>query len=312
MTRDSDAPAAAVLFSIACIRNAKYSTPQPPSPDGSGGGDKSAPAEKAVGIVSVLKRNNVRILGTGTKAMVFAHGYGCDQNVWRFITPAFSSQYRIVLFDHVGAGQSDLAQFSPARYNSLQAYAGDLLDILAELDIEQAVYIGHSVSAMIGILAAIRAPERFERLVLVGPSPCYINDGDYIGGFTREDIDELLGVLSANYLGWSSSMAPVIMNQPDQPELAEDLYNSFCRTDPEIAKQFARVTFLGDNRADLPLLTQPSLILQCADDAIAPEAVGDYMHRQMPASTLVQMKAAGHCPHMSAPRETIDAIRAFL
>jgi len=262
--------------------------------------------------VSVLKRNNVRILGDGPKTMVFAHGYGCDQNVWRFITPAFSAQYRIVLFDHVGAGNSDLTQYSAQQYSSLQAYASDLLDILDELGIEQAIYIGHSVSAMIGILAAICTPERFDRLVLVGPSPCYINDGDYTGGFTRADIDELLEVLSANYLGWSSSMAPVIMNQPDQPELADELYNSFCRTDPEIARQFARVTFLGDNRADLPLLTRPSLILQCSDDAIAPVVVGDYMHRQMPQSTLIRMEAAGHCPHMSAPQETIAAIRAFV
>jgi len=269
-------------------------------------------AEKAVEIVSVLKRNNVSILGSGPKTMVFAHGYGCDQNVWRFITPAFASQYRIVLFDHVGAGNSDLAQYSAQHYDSLQAYATDVLEILEELGIGQAIYVGHSVSAMIGILAAIRAPERFERLVLVGPSPCYINDGDYTGGFTRADIDELLDVLSANYLGWSSSMAPVIMNQPDQPELANELYNSLCRTDPEIARQFARVTFLGDNRADLPLLTRPSLILQCSDDAIAPVVVGDYMHRQMPHSTLVRMQAAGHCPHMSAPAETIAAIRAFV
>ena len=262
--------------------------------------------------MSVLKRNNVSILGAGPKTMVFAHGYGCDQNVWRFITPAFAAQYRIVLFDHVGAGNSDLGQYSSQRYSSLQAYASDLLDILEELGIDQAIYIGHSVSAMIGVLAAIRAPRRFERLVLVGPSPCYIDDGDYTGGFTRADIDELLEVLSANYLGWSSSMAPVIMNQSGQPELADELYNSFCRTDPEIAKQFARVTFLGDNRADLPLLTRPSLILQCSDDAIAPVVVGDYMHRQMPQSTLVRMQAAGHCPHMSAPQETIDAIRSFL
>jgi len=263
-------------------------------------------------MVSVLKRNNVSIIGNGPKTMVFAHGYGCDQNVWRFVTPAFSAQYRVVLFDHVGAGGSDLAQYTPAKYNSLQSYANDLLDILEELDIRQAVYVGHSVSAMIGVLAAIRAPERFDRLVLVGPSPCYINDGDYAGGFTRADIDELLDVLSANYLGWSSSMAPVIMNQPDQPELADELYNSFCRTDPDIAKQFARVTFLSDNRADLPLLTRPSLILQCADDAIAPVAVGDYMHRQMRHSTLIKMQAVGHCPHMSVPQETIDAIRSFV
>jgi sigma-B regulation protein RsbQ len=283
----------------------------PHFPIGSNGGN-TASVEKAVEIVSVLKRNNVSITGNGPKTMVFAHGYGCDQNVWRFITPAFSSQYRIVLFDHVGAGNSDLAQHNAQRYGSLQGYAADLLGILDELDIKQAIYVGHSVSAMIGILAAIRAPERFDRLVLVGPSPCYINDGDYIGGFTRADIDELLEVLSANYLGWSSSMAPVIMNQPDQPELADELYNSFCRTNPEIAKQFARVTFLGDNRADLPHLTRPSLILQCSDDAIAPVVVGDYTHGRMPNSTLVRMQAAGHCPHMSAPEETIAAIRAFV
>lgn len=262
--------------------------------------------------MSVRVKNNVRVFGEGQKTMIFAHGYGCDQNVWRYLTPAFSEQYQIVLFDHVGAGDSDLSAYSPEKYSSLHAYAHDVLAILDDLGVEQAVYVGHSVSSMIGILAAIKAPARFEKLVLIGPSPCYINDDHYHGGFEREDIDELLTLLSTNYLGWSSSMAPVIMNQPDRPELANELFNSLCRTDPAIARAFAKVTFLSDNRADLPLLTRPALIMQCAEDAIAPESVGSYMHGRMPGSTLLRIESPGHCPHLSAPADTIAAIRSFL
>jgi sigma-B regulation protein RsbQ len=260
-----------------------------------------------------VRRNNVVLRGREDgPPMVFAHGFGCDQNMWRYVWPAFADESRIVLFDHVGAGGSDVRAYDPQRYSSLQGYAADVLDICHELELSDLVFVGHSVSAMIGVLAAIAEPGPFARLVLVGPSPRYINDGDYVGGFAREDIDGLLQSLASNYLGWSSTMAPVIMGNPDRPELGEELTNSFCRADPEIAAQFARVTFLSDNRADLARVSTPSLVLQCSDDTIAPQAVGEYVHRHLADSRLVQLQAAGHCPNLSAPDETIAAIRAFL
>ncbi|HEX2552273.1 MAG TPA: alpha/beta hydrolase [Microvirga sp.] len=263
-------------------------------------------------MVSVLQRNNVKIMGQGRQPMLFAHGYGCDQNMWRFITPAFADSYRIVLFDHVGHGRSDPSTFDRARYGTLQGYAEDVLAICRELDLEDVIFVGHSVSAMIGVLAALQEPRRFSRLVLIGPSPCYINVDDYVGGFKREDIEGLLDFLDSNHLGWSSTMAPVIMGNADRPELGEELANSFCRTDPEIAKHFARVTFLSDNRSDLPKLAVPALILQCSQDAIAPEQVGRFVHESLPGSRFVQMRATGHCPNLSAPEETIHAIQDFL
>jgi sigma-B regulation protein RsbQ len=244
--------------------------------------------------------------------MVFAHGYGCDQHMWRLVAPAFADDYRIVLFDHVGSGKSDLSAYDRAKYSSLRGYADDLLEICEELGVEDGVFVGHSVSAVIGVLAAIERPWIFGRLVLIGPSPRYVDDDGYVGGFSREDIDGLLEFQESNYLGWASSLAPAIMGNPDRPELTEELTNSFCRTDPEIAKQFAAVTFLSDNRADLPKLRVPALILQCSEDAIAPRPVGEYVHRTLPESQLVVMQATGHCPHLSAPEETIAAMKAFL
>ncbi|MBG0817133.1 alpha/beta hydrolase [Planomonospora sp. ID82291] len=263
--------------------------------------------------MDVIARNNVHISGnpSGTP-MIFAHGFGCDQNMWRFVAPAFEEDHRVVLFDHVGYGGSDLAGFSAERHSTLDGYARDLLEICRELDLERAVFVGHSVAAMIGVLAEIEEPERFERLVLVGPSPRYIDDADYVGGFSRADIDELLESLDGNYLGWSGAMAPVIMGNPDRPELGEELTNSFCRTDPAIARQFARATFLSDNRADLPRVRARTLVLQCSADVIAPTQVGEYVHRMIPGSELVLMEATGHCPNLSAPEETVAAIRAFL
>jgi sigma-B regulation protein RsbQ len=262
--------------------------------------------------MSVIKRNNVHTLGAGQPPIVFAHGFGCDQNMWRLVVPAFTAAHRVVLFDHVGAGQSDTSAYDRRKYASLQGYADDVLEICRELQLTGVVFVGHSVSAMIGVLAARKEPDRFKALVLVGPSPRYINDAGYVGGFTRQDIDGLLDSLDSNYLGWSSAMAPAIMGNADRPELGIELTNSFCRTDPEIAAHFARVTFLSDNRQDLPHVATPTLILQCSDDVIAPFAVGDYVHRQIPASQLVVMSATGHCPNLSAPDETIAAIRTFL
>lgn len=261
---------------------------------------------------SVWQRNNVKIKGKGSTPMLFAHGFGCDQSMWRLVTPAFAPDYKLVLFDHVGFGNSDLQAFSPGKYNALQAYADDILEICAELDLNQVVFVGHSVSAMIGVLAAIKEPARFSKLILVGPSPRYINDENYVGGFNTEDITGLLDFLDQNYLGWSSTMAPVIMGNPERPELSQELTNSFCRTDPAIAKNFARLTFLADNRADLPKVNTPTLVLQCSEDIIAPATVGTYVHHQMPNSHLIVMNATGHCPNLSHPEETIAAIKSFL
>jgi len=259
-----------------------------------------------------IKRNNVKVLGRGTRTLLMAHGYGCDQNMWRLITPAFQDEYRVVLFDHVGAGHSDATAYSRTRHGTLRGYAQDVLEICRELDLRDAIFVGHSVSAMIGVLAAIEEPSRFEKLILIGPSPCYLNEGDYVGGFSRDDIEGLLESLDSNYLGWSSAMAPAIMGNPERPELGEELTNSFCRTDPEIARHFARVTFLSDNRADLPRLRTPSLILQCSQDVLAPLAVGEYLHRALADSQLRVLNATGHCPHLSAPEETIAAMKAYL
>jgi sigma-B regulation protein RsbQ len=263
--------------------------------------------------MSVLARNHVFQHGQSDgQPMLFAHGFGCDQNMWRYVWPRFEDRYRVVLFDHVGAGGSDLSAYDPARYSSLQGYAEDVLEICRELDLREVVFVGHSVSAMIGVLAAAAEPERFARLVLIGPSPRYIDDDGYVGGFSREDIEGLLDSMDSNYLGWSSQMAPVIMGNGDRPELGEELTNSFCRTDPEIARSFARVTFLSDNRADLAGIDVPTLVLQCTDDVIAPEAVGNYVHEHVPGSTLTHLEATGHCPNLSAPEETVAAIEAFL
>lgn len=262
--------------------------------------------------MTASQRNNVNVAGSGSAAMIFAHGFGCDQNMWRFVAPAFEEGYRTILFDHVGAGGSDLSAYDPEKYASLQGYADDVIELCRELDVKDAIFVGHSVSAMIGVLASKRAPELFDKLVLVGPSPRYINDENYVGGFSEAQINELLEFLDSNHMGWSQAMAPVIMGNPDRPELGDELTNSFCRTDPQIAKRFARTTFLSDNRADLSGVKPRSLILQCSEDVIAPQCVGEYVHRNLPNSKLVLMKASGHCPNLSAPEETVAAIKAFV
>ncbi|WP_459773487.1 alpha/beta fold hydrolase [Methylobacterium sp. CM6257] len=262
--------------------------------------------------LTILRRHNVTVTGSGARAMVFAHGFGCDQNMWRFVAPAFEMDFRVILFDHVGAGGSDLAAYDSEKYNSLNGYADDVVEICRELGVQHGVFVGHSVSAMIGILTTKAAPDLFDDLVLIGPSPRYIDDEGYIGGFSEVQIRELLEFLDSNHLGWSQAMAPVIMGNPDRPELGDELNNSFCRTDPEIAKQFARTTFLSDNRQDLEGVTTRSLVLQCSEDVIAPLAVGEYVHRKIANSQLVVMKATGHCPNLSAPEETIAAIRTFV
>lgn len=244
--------------------------------------------------------------------MVFVHGFGCNQQMWRLLAPDFAAAYRVVLLDLVGAGHSDLAAYNPVRYNSLAAHAEDVVEVLHALDLHDVVLVGHSVGASIAMLAAIAEPERVAQLVLVAPSPRYLNDVGYCGGFEPADVHELLADMSNNYLGWSGNITPVIMGHADRPELAAELNTSFCNTDPVIARHFARVTFLADNRADLSLVRTPSLILQCAHDALAPLAVGTYMHRQLPGSKLVMLDTSGHCPHLSVPQATSAAIQQFL
>ena len=262
--------------------------------------------------MSLRERHHVTIAGDGPASMVFAHGFGCDQNMWRLMAPSYEARYRTIRYDLVGSGRSDLSAYDRNRYDTLQGHADDLVEVVREFADGPVVFVGHSVSAMIGLLDGIKAPDLFQSHVMLGPSPCYINDGDYVGGFSRADIDSLLETMEGNYLGWSSSMAPAIMGAPERPELAEELTNSFCRTDPEIAAHFARVTFLSDNRADLPKLRAPVLVLQSSDDIIAPCAVGEYMARVMPDATLRVIQNVGHCPHMSAPCESMDAMDEFL
>lgn len=244
--------------------------------------------------------------------MLLAHGFGCDQNSWQFMTDAFRKDYKLVLFDYVGAGKSDLAAYHSSRYGRLDGYAQDILEICDELKLKDVVFVGHSVSSMIGLLAAIEEPAIFDKLVFVGPSPRYLNDEGYHGGFERADLENLFEFMDSNYLGWSSTMAPAIMGNPDRPELGQFLTSSFCSTDPDIAREFARVTFFSDNRQDLKKLTVESLTLQCSDDIIAPLSVGTYMKENTPGTTFHQMEASGHCPHISHPGETTAAIKAFL
>jgi sigma-B regulation protein RsbQ len=260
----------------------------------------------------VLSRNNVRVFGSGTQPMLFAHGFGCDQNMWRFVAPAFADDYRIVLFDYVGSGKSDLGAYDAKKYASLEGYAEDVLDICHALELENVIFVGHSVSSMVGVLAARREPERFAHLILVGPSPRYINDPPYVGGFERADIEGLLETMEKNYIGWANFLAPAIMKNAERPELAAELTDSFCSTDPVIARRFAEATFFADNRDDLAHVRVPSLILQCTDDMIAPNTVGEYLHRELSGSTLRVMKATGHCPHMSHPQETIQLMQEYL
>ena len=264
-------------------------------------------------VVDVLVRNHVAVSGNGSQPIVFAHGFGCDQNMWRLVAPAFEADYRIVLFDYVGHGKSDRSAYDPERYATLDGFAQDILDIVEALDLHDVILVGHSVSSIIGTLAINRAPDRFERLVMIGPSPRYINDPPaYHGGFERSDIEGLLDMMDKNYIGWAGALAPMVVGNPDRPDLDGELNDSFCSTDPVVARQFAHATFLGDNRADLDQLAVPTLVLQCTADAIAPQGVGEYVARVVPRSTFRQLQATGHCPHLSHPAETIAAIREYL
>ena len=259
-----------------------------------------------------LKRNNVQVSGNGSRAMVFSHGFGCDQNMWTDVSRRFEPDFKVILFDHVGAGRSDLTAYNSEKYSTLDGYADDVVEIGRELGLTDAIFVGHSVSAMIGALASIKAPGMFTDLIMVGPSPRYVDDDGYVGGFSRVQVEELLDFLADNHLGWSAAMAPAIMGNPDRPELGEVLTNSFCATDPEIAREFARVTFFSDNRADLPKIKARTLVLQCHEDIIAPTSVGEYVRDQVPNSKFMLLDATGHCPNLSAPAEVTAAIRAFI
>ena len=262
--------------------------------------------------MTVLSRNNVTVTGSGPNTMLFAHGFGCDQHMWRFLVPHFDQRFRTVAFDLVGSGRSDLSAYDHAKYGSLQGYADDVLEIIDEVSTGPVFFVGHSVSAMIGMLAGIKAPDRITAHLMIGPSPCYINDAGYVGGFSRADIDSLLETMESNYLGWSSNMAPAIMGAPERPALGVELTNSFCRTDPEIAKHFARTTCLSDNREDVARLLAPTLVVQCNEDLIAPVAVGEFMQKTLPHGTLRIIDNVGHCPHLSAPGACADAMDRFL
>ena len=261
---------------------------------------------------AILRRNNVNVRGDGSRAMVFAHGFGCDQTMWRDVSDHFETEFKVVLFDYVGAGLSDLSAYDGVRYSTLQGYADDVVEIGRALDLQNAVFVGHSVSSMIGALADIVAPGMFSDLVMVGPSPRYIDDGDYKGGFSQDQVNELIDFLAENHLGWSAAMAPAFVGNAERPELGERLTNSFCSTDPDIAREFAGVTFFSDNREDLCRVKARSLVLQCQQDIIAPECVGEYVHAHLENSEYKLLDATGHCPNLSAPAEVIAAIRAFV
>ncbi len=257
-------------------------------------------------------RNNVNILGNGNEVIMFAHGFGCDQNMWRHIIPAFKDNYKIVLFDYVGSGSSDSTAYNAERYSTLEGYAKDVLDICEELKLSNIIYVGHSVSCMIGMLAANEQPKLFSKIIMVSPSPSYINDGDYIGGFQRKDVEDLLDMMDKNYMGWANFFAPNIIGNAEKPELALELTQSFCSTDPIIARRFAEVTFFSDNRKDLKFNKLPTLVLQASDDMLAPISVGNYLHDNFIDSKLSIMNVTGHCAHMSHPNEVIQSMKSFL
>jgi sigma-B regulation protein RsbQ len=262
--------------------------------------------------MDVISRNNVKITGKGTQPMLFAHGFGCDQNMWRFVAPQFEDDYKVILFDYVGSGKSDLSAYDGRKYSTLKGYADDVLDIVRQLDLTDVVFVGHSVSSMVGVLAANEEPARFARLIMIGPSPRYINDAGYVGGFEQKDIEGLFDMMDKNFIGWANFLAPAIVKNPERPELGKELTDSFCSTDPVIARNFAKATFYADNRDDLANVKVPSLVLQCADDMVAPKEVGEFVKGRLANSEIRFMEATGHCPHMSHPEETTRLIKDYL
>ena len=244
--------------------------------------------------------------------MVFLHGLGADQASWRLLVPHFEPAYQIIKLDLVGSGGSQLSHYNHERHGNLAGHADDLLDVLRTLALHNVVFVGHSVGAMIGVIAAVREPQRFRKMVLISPSPRFINEKGYVGGFEQKDINELLAAMDADYHGWSRSISPVMMGAEESSELVMELTNSFVRTNPEIARHFARITFLSDTRAELGFLTRPTLVVQSAHDVIAPLAVGHYLNEQLADSRIAVIETGGHCPHLSAPQQTLAAINGFL
>lgn len=262
--------------------------------------------------MEITKRNNVKIIGKGSQVIMFAHGFGADQNSWKGIIPAFIPDFKIILFDYVGSGNSDIGSYNASRYNNLSGYADDVIDICKALDLEDVIFVGHSVSSMVGVLASLKMPSLFKKIVFIGPSPRYINDEGYYGGMEEPDLEALLEMMDSNYLGWAGNMAPAIVGNADRPEHWENLSASFCATDPNIAKQFARVTFLSDNRKDLPLLKIPSLTIQCRDDILTSETVAKYILKHTPGNKMVLLDSTGHCPHLTDTDNVIKTIKEFI
>ncbi|HWK22069.1 MAG TPA: alpha/beta hydrolase [Ureibacillus sp.] len=262
----------------------------------------------------IIKRNNVHISGKGKKVIIFAPGFGCDQTVWKDVSPAFEEEYKVVLFDYIGIGKSDLSAFEPNKYSKLSGYVQDVLDICAALNLREAIFVGHSVSCMVGVLASIQKPEYFSHLIMIAPSPCYLNDPpEYYGGFDREDLESLLELMEKNYIGWASAFTyKLLNNNVAQADVSKELEDRFCSTDPFIINTFAKACFFTDSRSEIAKVSLPSLILQCSEDIIAPKDVGEYLYRNMPNSKLTYMNAIGHCPHMSEPEETIQSIKYYL
>lgn len=263
--------------------------------------------------MDAVVRLNAHVTGPdGARPIVFAHGFGCDQSMWRKVAPDLAADHQVVLYDLLGSGGSDLDAYDPERYSRLEAHAEDLVALCRELDLHDVVFVGHSVSAMVGVLAQVAAPDLISTLVLVGPSARYLDDEGYVGGFAGSDIDDLLETMDSNHLGWQDPLAGMVTGDPDRPELKGELEASFCRTRPDIARHFAGVTFLGDNRDDLVEVSAPTLVIQTRNDAIAPVSAGELVHQRIADSTLVMIEGRGHCPHLSAPAETLKAIREFL
>lgn len=254
-------------------------------------------------------RNNVNVSGRGGPTFLFAHGFGCDQTMWRHVVARFVDRATVVLFDHVGAGASDLEAYEPAKYQTLEGYAADVIEICDEMALSDVIFVGHSVSATIGVLAAVARPDLFRQLILVCASPRYQDTDTYRGGFAEADIDELLDLMDKNHLDWSAMMAPTVVGSA-HPEVQAEWRDSVCRTDPDIAKAFARVTFTSDHRADYHRVITPTLLIDCSDDALAPREVGDYVHAAIQGSRRFVLDAEGHCPHMSAPDEVAAAIES--
>lgn len=256
--------------------------------------------------------HNINVIGSGPRTAVMAHGFGCDQNMWRFLTPAFEQSHRMVLFDYTGSGKSDASQFSVEKYSSLTGYAQDLIDVCTFLNLENALFVGHSVSAMIGLIASLKVPSLFDKLVMICPSPCFLNLApDYFGGFDRADLEEMLAMMDKNYIGWANYLGPTVLGTDNPPELSAELSGSFCSTDPVIAKTFARATFFSDCRFLLPKAKHRTLILQSREDALAAPSIGEYVRTHMPASRLEVVTAKGHCLHMTHPVEVAGLIRDF-